>query len=227
VDSNMATWSAYNNQYWPAEYLIDKSGTIRHTHFGEGEYQQTEQAIRDLLKEAGHSVGAAGTASIDPGLSNDAQAQTGELYAAASRGYDIPDAVSGKATDYRDPGGQRQNNKIYWNGTWNIGEEFAEHPRDSASGQDYFLVDYRARQVHIVAQGSGGPRRAYLTLDGADLKPADAGPEVKFDTQGHAYIDIDRSDLYTLVVRKDFGEHVLKVSPVSAGFRLFTFTFGS
>jgi thiol-disulfide isomerase/thioredoxin len=227
VDSNMATWNAYNNQYWPAEYLVDKTGTIRHTNFGEGEYAQTEQAIRDLLKETGHNVGAAGAASLDPGLSSDAQTQSPELYAAASRGFDIPDAVSGKVNDYRDPGGQRQDGKIYWNGSWNIGKEFAEHPRDSAPGQDYFLVDYRARQVHIVAQGSGGPRRAFLTLDGADLKPADAGPEVKFDGRGHAYVDVDRSDLYTLVTRKDFGEHVLKVSPVSGGFRLFTFTFGS
>jgi thiol-disulfide isomerase/thioredoxin len=233
VDSNMATWSAYNNQYWPAEYLIDKNGRVRHTHFGEGEYAQTEQAIRDLLREAGHTVGAAGAAGaagIDPGLTNAAGAQTRELYAAAPRGYDIPDAVANAAHDYRDPGpdpgGHRQNNKIYFNGTWNIGDEFAEHPRDSPSGQDYFLIDYTARQVFMVAQGVGGPRRAYLTLDGTDLKPADAGPEVKFEG-GHAYLDVDRSDLYTLVKRPDFGEHVLRVSPVSPGFRLFTFTFGS
>ncbi|MDQ6747383.1 MAG: thioredoxin family protein [Candidatus Dormibacteraeota bacterium] len=231
VDPKMATWNAYGNQYWPAEYLVDKAGNIRHTHFGEGEYAQTEQAIRDLLKEAGHNVGAAGAASIDPGLTGDAQAQTQELYAAAPRGYDIPAAVPNRAVDYRDPGpgagGHRQDNKIYWNGNWNIGDEFAEHPRDSASGQDYLLVEYRARRVFVVAEGSGGPRRAFLTLDGADLQPADAGPEVKFDGDGHAYIDVDRSDLYTLVARKDFGQHVLRISPVSPGFRLFTFTFGS
>ncbi|MFN2465158.1 MAG: hypothetical protein ABR598_02705, partial [Candidatus Dormibacteria bacterium] len=84
-----------------------------------------------------------------------------------------------------------------------------------------------ARQVFMVAQGSGGPRRAYLTLDGADLKPSDAGPEVHFDLGGRAYIDVDRSDLYVLVKRNDFGRHVLRLSPVSPGFRLFTFTFGS
>ena len=231
VDPQMATWNAYNNQYWPAEYLVDKNGAVVHTHFGEGEYDVTEKKIRDLLKAAGHSVAAAGTASIDPGLTNDAQQQTAELYAAAPRGFDIPDAVANTSHEYRDPGadasGHRQNNKIYWNGVWTIGDEFAEHPRDSPGGQDYFLIDYQARQVHMVAQGSGGARRAYLTLDGVDLKPADAGPEVKFDSRGHAYIDVGRSDLYTLVKRTDFGEHVLKISPVSSGFRLFTFTFGS
>ncbi|MGI8607633.1 MAG: redoxin family protein [Candidatus Dormibacteria bacterium] len=231
VDPQMATWNAYNNQYWPAEYLIDKSGAVVHTHFGEGEYDVTEQRIRDLLKATGHTVPAAGAAVIPPGLSADAQLETAELYAAAPRGFDVPDAVANVSHDYQDPGagasGHRQNNKIYWNGTWTIGDEYAEHPRDSPSGQDYFLIDYQARQVHMVAQGLGGPKRAYLTMDGGDLKPSDAGPEVKFDSGGHAYVDVDRSDLYTLVKRPDFGEHVLKISPVSSGFRLFTFTFGS
>jgi thiol-disulfide isomerase/thioredoxin len=53
LDPNMATWNAYQNQYWPAEYLIDKRGSIRHTHFGEGEYDVTERAIRTLLGENG------------------------------------------------------------------------------------------------------------------------------------------------------------------------------
>jgi len=50
-DNNYATWNAYNNEYWPAEYLIDKKGILRRTHFGEGEYNETEQAIKQLLAE--------------------------------------------------------------------------------------------------------------------------------------------------------------------------------
>lgn len=50
-DNNFATWNAYNNQYWPAEYLVDKKGIIRRTYFGEGEYDKTELAIKTLLKE--------------------------------------------------------------------------------------------------------------------------------------------------------------------------------
>ncbi len=51
-DNDFATWSAYDNQYWPAFYLIDANGIIRRTHFGEGEYDKTEQAIQILLNEA-------------------------------------------------------------------------------------------------------------------------------------------------------------------------------
>jgi thiol-disulfide isomerase/thioredoxin len=51
-DNNYKTWNAYSNEYWPGFYLIDKNGIIRRTHFGEGEYDETEQAIKQLLSEA-------------------------------------------------------------------------------------------------------------------------------------------------------------------------------
>src|SRR5581483_11480116 len=52
-DNNYGTWNAYSNQYWPAEYLIDANGHVRHTQFGEGDYKQDEAAVRELLYEAG------------------------------------------------------------------------------------------------------------------------------------------------------------------------------
>lgn len=55
-DNDYSTWNAYNNHYWPAKYLIDADGIIRYTHFGEGEYERTEEAIRKLLAEAGNKV---------------------------------------------------------------------------------------------------------------------------------------------------------------------------
>ena len=57
-DNDYATWNAYGNQYWPAKYLIDARGRVRYTHFGEGDYEETEEAIRELLAEAGHGPGA-------------------------------------------------------------------------------------------------------------------------------------------------------------------------
>ncbi|HKV29967.1 MAG TPA: redoxin domain-containing protein [Candidatus Dormibacteraeota bacterium] len=236
VDSQMATWNAYQNQYWPAEYLIDKNGLIRDTHFGEGNYDQTERNIRLLLNEAGHGVLASPGASIDAGITQDANAQTRELYAGRQEFYGNQQAFTpGQPFDFHDPApiveGTHSDNLIYWQGRWTIHDpsqgEYAQHARSSSSGQDYALIDYRARQVFMVAATASTTQRVYLQLDGRDLAPTDAGADVRFDGSGHAYADIDRSDLFALVKRADFTRHVLTVSPTGTGFELFTFTFGS
>jgi cytochrome c biogenesis protein CcdA/thiol-disulfide isomerase/thioredoxin len=56
-DNKYATWDAYGNQYWPAEYFIDASGRVRFTHFGEGAYKEKEHVVRELLAEAGRAPG--------------------------------------------------------------------------------------------------------------------------------------------------------------------------
>ncbi|MBP5943328.1 MULTISPECIES: cytochrome c biogenesis protein DipZ [unclassified Pseudomonas] len=52
IDNNYAIWRAFNNQYWPAHYLIDAKGQMRYSHFGEGRYEAQEQMIKQLLEEA-------------------------------------------------------------------------------------------------------------------------------------------------------------------------------
>ncbi len=60
LDNDYAIWQAFNNQYWPAHYFIDATGRIRAHHFGEGNYEESEQIIRTLLTEAGKTELAAG-----------------------------------------------------------------------------------------------------------------------------------------------------------------------
>ena len=204
VDSDMATWNAYRNQYWPAEYLIDKSGRIRHTHFGEGESDVTERAIQQLLAEGGGSAPNT-LASADPGLSSDANMQTPELYA----------------------GSERRGDAIHLTGSWTIRPQFAEHSAASPPGHDFAAITYQARRVFVVAGASGAPVTVRVTLDGRDLAPSQAGSAVKFDDQGHSYVVVDHDDLYTFVALNQFGRHDLRISPDQSGFRLYTFTFGS
>jgi len=54
TDNNYAIWRAYNNQYWPAQYFIDSQGRIRHHHYGEGEYAESDRIIQQLLDDAHH-----------------------------------------------------------------------------------------------------------------------------------------------------------------------------
>jgi thiol-disulfide isomerase/thioredoxin len=225
VDSNMATWTLYSNQYWPADYFIDKDGRVRNVHFGEGEYDTDERIIRALLAEAGHKVGPAG-ADAGP---VPAQQPTAELYAAAGRGFDLPAPQVNQEFDYKDPGpgvaGHRQNNQIYFNGLWKIGTEYAEHSRDSPSGQDYVTIDYQARDAVMVAANKGPSVRVDVTLDNKDIPRSDAGADVRYDQAGRSYIRVDRSDLFSIIKHPGFQKHILKVSPRAAGFRLFTFDF--
>ena len=72
LDNDFATWRAYSNDYWPAEYLIDKSGHIRHEHYGEGSYGETESAIRRLLGEKAH-VARTSVADATPSAGHDAR----------------------------------------------------------------------------------------------------------------------------------------------------------
>src|SRR5208282_3314227 len=69
IDNDYAVWNAFANHYWPALYFADGQGRIRHHHFGEGEYQQSEMVIQQLLAEAGvRDVGLDLVTPETPGL---------------------------------------------------------------------------------------------------------------------------------------------------------------
>ena len=94
LDNDHETWGAFLNRSWPAKYLIDKDGVIRYTHFGEGEYTETEDEIRAVLAELGGDVAGIEHSNIeDPDFHLDALVQdpfkglTRELYAGVERNY--------------------------------------------------------------------------------------------------------------------------------------------
>src|SRR5580658_4123261 len=82
IDDNYATWNAYDNEYWPADYLIDAQGNVRHVHFGEGDYGTTEQLIRQLLASAHPGL------KLPPPTSVPDKTPTGELSPETYVGYD-------------------------------------------------------------------------------------------------------------------------------------------
>jgi thiol-disulfide isomerase/thioredoxin len=205
VDSNMATWNAFNNQYWPAEYLIDAGGHIRHTNFGEGDYGTTERDIQALLVEAGHKVSSGPLASADPGITSDAQTETPETYVGSDRG----------------------DGSVAFQGAWSQQPEYEELTATGTPGTDLASITYKARRVFLVAAPASGPVTVHVTMDFHDLTAAQAGGSVHIDAAGRSTVLVDRDDLYALVSLPDFSQHVLQLSPEQPGFRLYTFTFGS
>ncbi len=90
LDSNYTIWNAFHNQYWPAHYFIDAQGVIRHTHFGEGEYVESERVIQNLLAETSAQNVPSGFVRINadgtqaPATDDDLQSH--ETYIGSARG---------------------------------------------------------------------------------------------------------------------------------------------
>ena len=246
-DNDMQTWRAFENQYWPAKYLIDKDGAIRYTHFGEGAYIETEAEIRKLLVEAGADL-AAVAISAEPEKEVDERAFTGtdpfarqtrELYAGfirnfgALRGGTPPyvmheDFYGAPSQDlmYEDPGDHR-NHHMYLQGLWHNGLEELVHARETEDYEDYLALTFMAIEVNVVLSEGDESYDVRVTIDGRPLEETEAGSDIKFDEEGNSFVTVDASDIYHLVQLPEYSGHELQLSSNSDQMAVFAFTFGS
>jgi cytochrome c biogenesis protein CcdA/thiol-disulfide isomerase/thioredoxin len=216
-DNELGTWTAFGNQYWPAHYLIDANGDIRYAHFGEGGYQETEDAIRSLLAEAG-DTNLGGDAKPDGQVERaDQDLRTPETYLGTARAQGwVRPPRAGKA-DYGTPPalGDLQLNQFAYGGTWNIDDEAA-----TAAGDSSVELSFQARRVFLVLGSPGEPRDLQVLLDGKPISDADAGEDVH---GGAATITNQR--LYRLVDLLQAGRHTLELR-FADGIEGYAFTFG-
>ncbi|HEV8359585.1 MAG TPA: redoxin domain-containing protein [Candidatus Thermoplasmatota archaeon] len=217
LDNDYGVWEAYHNRYWPAEYLVDHWGRVRHTHFGEGGYEETEALIRQLLTEAGHAPSDA-FGALNPEAFG---SHSPELYAASNGGtrhsaIGNPEGYhAGQTIAYARPA-QLDPDEIYLAGTWANGEQNVTAAADGAS----VLVRFHGLAGNVVAQGPEGACVAVL-LDGAPIAREVRGPDVGDD--GCVRLDAPRSyDFYA----GPNAEHTVELR-VPAGFALFTFDFSA
>ena len=246
-DNDMQTWRAFENQYWPAKYLIDKDGAIRYTHFGEGAYVETEEQIRDLLSEAGADLTSVAI-STEPEREVDMRAFTGtdpfarqtrELYAGfirnfgALRGGTPPyvmheDFYGAPSQDlmYEDPGDHR-NHHMYLQGLWHNGLEELVHARETEDYEDYLALTFMAIEVNVVLSEGDEPYDVRVTIDGRPLEETEAGSDITFDEEGNSFVTVDASDIYHLVQLPEYSGHELQLSSNSDQMAVFAFTFGS
>ncbi len=194
-DNDYATWKAYQNEYWPAHYLIDKNGHIVYTHFGEGDYQITENTIRSLL-----GLKAGSDLPNTPLI----QAQSPEMYFGLSRTefMSAEQKAKSSSSEYSFPSNLDENTFAF-SGTWNFQDEFAE-------GQSAGAIElhFNAAKVHFVASADKEVK-ATILVDGKKVKE----------------LNIQNSDLYTLYENPVGADHVLEIRFDSAGVKAFTFTF--
>jgi cytochrome c biogenesis protein CcdA/thiol-disulfide isomerase/thioredoxin len=226
LDNDYAIWQAFNNQYWPAHYFIDATGHIRAHHFGEGNYDESEQTIRTLLTEAGQSElpppGMGGAKAVGVQAPPDeAHDQSPETYVGYRR-----------ADNFASPGGFAQDQAHVYSAPaalklnqWALAGSWSVDPEKAVLGAGGGKIEFRfyARDLHLVlGPGGGKPVRFRVTLDGA-APAANHGADT--DSSGAGIIDGQR--LYQLIRQSgDVGEHVFSIEFLDPGVQAYSFTFG-
>ena len=226
IDSNHGIWRAFMNQAWPAIYLIDAQGRMRHRYFGEGEYEQSERLIQELLAEAG------------------SKNVSRELVSVQSRGLEVaadwntlksPENYVGyeRTANFASPGGpQLGKPRVYavparltlnaWalSGDWT----FREEPTVLNKANGRIAYRFHARDVNLVMGPAvaGKPVRFRVLLDG-QLVGAAHGSDV--DSQGNGTVTEQRT--YQLIRQsKPIVERQFEIEFLDPGVEAFSFTFG-
>jgi cytochrome c biogenesis protein CcdA/thiol-disulfide isomerase/thioredoxin len=226
VDSGYAIWSAFLNNYWPADYFIDDNGQIRGHAFGEGDYDQSERRIQSLLRAAGFAdvpsdlVSARG-AGVEAAPDAD-EVQSPETYVGYDRAQSeisTPNAVHDAAQEYRTPK-SIQLNQWGLDGTWTVEGEKALLTR--APGRISFR--FHARDLHLVLgpASDGKPVRYRVLLDGAAPIQSHG---VDTDADGRGVVREQR--LYQLIRQSGpVQDRTFTIEFEDPGVQAFSFTFG-
>jgi len=207
IDNDFAIWQSLANRYWPALYVADRDGRIRFHHFGEGNYEETERAIQQLLGTHEDTVRVEAEGLFE--AADWDSLGTGETYVGYGRG-------SGRVASPA----QLALNHWALSSDWTVEEEFAL--LGSAGGSITFR--FRARDLNLVVSppASGAPVQFTVRLDGR--QPGnDHGVDV--DASGEGTIEEPR--MYQLVRQaRGAAERVFEVTFAEAGVRAYVFTFG-
>jgi thiol-disulfide isomerase/thioredoxin len=197
-DNDYRMWKAYDNHYWPADFLVDQRGKIVDEHFGEGDYDKMEDDIRKLLAAAPPAIAAKGA-----DLSKIASP---EMYFGSLRQEYLasPEAPRPEPQTYTAPADLPLNHFALV-GDWTINPEDATLAKD----QGAVVLRFKSGKVYMVAS-SASPVTLSVSVDGKPQPP----------------LTVEASRLYTLFDSEDYGEHVLEVKIPKAGLRAYTFTFG-
>jgi cytochrome c biogenesis protein CcdA/thiol-disulfide isomerase/thioredoxin len=196
LDNDYVTWSKYSNTTWPADYLVDRSGTIRSVHLGEGDNTTTEDQIRTLL-------GVSGAMTSVPNTQPD-EVMTPETYLGPKRldltRYVGSKPVVGKTVDYV-LAAKVPRNAISYGGEWTLAGQTATAGRDAS-----LALHFHAKDVYIVLAGNGN---VAVELDGKPLRR----------------LRVSSAKLYTVLTSGTTQDGVLRFR-FSRGVRAYSFTFG-
>ena len=226
IDNDYAVWRAFDNYYWPALYFADAQGHIRHHHFGEGEYQQSEMVIQQLLAEAGSGGISHDLVQVDArgaeAPADWADLRSPENYTGYERteNFASPGGVRpGKPYGYSTPAELRLN---HWalSGNWTMGDQAAT--ANGAGAQ--IACRFHARDLNLVMgpETAGASAAFRVLLDG---QPPGAAHGTDVDGQGHGTATGQR--LYQLIRQPGpIADATFEIEFLDPGAAAYAFTFG-
>ena len=227
LDNDYAIWRAFNNQYWPAHYFVDSTGRIRGHHYGEGDYDQSEQIIRQLLTEAGDTslplpgTGIAGANGVQA-AADMTHVQSPETYVGYQRAQSFASPgglVHDAPHSYQLPASLALNQ-------WALAGSWAVDPEKAVLNAAPGKIEFRffARDLHLVLGpgADGKPVRFRVQLDGA-APGADHGTDTDADGSGI----IREQRLYQLIRQSgEVGQHAFSIEFEDGNVQAYAFTFG-
>ncbi len=231
VDNDYAIWRAFGNRYWPAHYFIDAQGRVRHHHFGEGEYAQSEQVIRQLLAQAGRTVDSKSLVAVQAQGAEVAadldQMKSPETYVGYERARSFAPQrglVPDKAWHYQVPA-ELALNQWSLRGDWTIAKEVGRLDKPGGA----IVYRFHARDLHLVlgAGDTGKPIRFRVRLDG-QAPGADHGADI--DDAGLGMVTGQK--LYQLIRQRPgqpgqpIRDRTFEIEFLDPGAEAFAFTFG-
>jgi thiol-disulfide isomerase/thioredoxin len=226
VDNDYAIWDAFSNQYWPALYFADASGRIRHHHFGEGNYDESERVVQQLLTDAGASAVAPELVTVEPRgaeLAADwANVKSPETYLGSGRTGNFASAegvVRGSAHVYAAPA-QLSLNHWALNGNWTVEDE----PVMLNEPNGRIVYQFHARDLNLVmgptTAGTSVPFR--VLIDG--LAP---GAAHGFDVDDEGNGTLSEQRVYQLIRQPlPISDRRFEIEFLGSGAAAYDFTFG-
>lgn len=196
-DNDFKTWLAYENRYWPAKYLIDRQGNVVYKKFGEGDYEQTENAIQEALgitngfSDLEYEFGDVRSPEMYLGSKRIANLTKKQKVGTFSKNYELP--------------AELKLNEFALEGKWRFSSENAE----LVEGPGKLKLKFHSGKVHLVME-SEEPVNLRVLIDGSLEKE----------------ITVQQSDLYTLFESSDYREYELLIEIPEPGIKMFAFTFG-
>ncbi len=205
ADNDYVNWNNFANHYWPAKYLADKNGNIVYSHFGEGNYEETEKEIQkllgmkeDVLTEESAKEHSHGKVCFLP---------TPELYCGYDRGFLSNEGIGyydNEIYDYAAPPKIKEDG-IALSGKFLARKEYAESQEAGAE----VLLNFRATEVNLVLESPNGKSEVEIYLDNKKIKE----------------LSIEKSTLFNLLKSNDLTEGILSVRAKKGNFRAYAFTF--